>query len=84
MYFLRVYRVVLTHIKLTSESFFFFVTAVCFFLKKLLWQGVAVGRGDFPGGPVVMTLPFNAGVMVGSLVGELRSHIFMGQNPQRT
>ena len=35
--------------------------------RKYLW--------DFPGGPVVKTLPSNAGGRFLSLVGELRSHM---------
>ena len=31
--------------------------------------------GDIPGGPVVKTSPSNAGGTVGSLFGELRSHV---------
>ena len=33
---------------------------------------------DFPGGPVVKTLHFNAGGLVGSLVRELKSNMHYG------
>ena len=39
-------------------------------------------QGDFPGGPMVKTLPSNAGVPVQSLVGELRSHMPCNQKPK--
>ena len=35
-------------------------------------------RQDFPGGPVVESLPFNAGDSVLSLVWELGSHMLCG------
>ena len=34
-------------------------------------------KRDFPGSPVIKTLPSNAGVQVRSLVGELRSHMLL-------
>ena len=34
-----------------------------------------VKKGDFPGGPVVMNPPCNAGDVVHPLIGELRSHM---------
>ena len=32
-------------------------------------------HGDFPDGPAINSLPYNAGTQVWSLVGELRSHM---------
>ena len=40
------------------------------------------GSKDFPGGPVLSTLPPNAGVQVRSLVGELRSHMPHAPKPK--
>ena len=34
---------------------------------------------DFPGGPVVKTLPFNAGGVIPSVVSELGYHVAHGQ-----
>ena len=36
-------------------------------------------RRDISGSPVVETLPFSSGIQVRSLVGELRSHMLLGQ-----
>ena len=38
--------------------------------------------GDFPGVPVIGISPSSAGVWVPSLVGELRSHMPLGQKPK--
>ena len=39
---------------------------------------------DFPGGPVIKSLPSKAGVPVLFLVGELRSHRSLGPNSKQT
>ena len=44
--------------------------------SSLIWNGLC---RDFPGSPVVKTLPSNRGGVVWSLVWELRSHMPHGQ-----
>ena len=49
-------------------------------LLRLQGSGCSKPHGvDFPGGPVVKTLPPNAGGEVPSLFGELRAHMPSGQ-----
>ena len=43
-----------------------------------------VSPWDFPGGPVVMTLPSIVGMQVQSLAGELRSTCLPAKNKQKT
>ena len=53
---------------------------MCVTKKKMSeWNTGRQAGGDFPGGPVVKTLPPNAGAQVPSLVRELRSHTPRGQ-----
>ena len=42
----------------------------------------SIQNGDFPGGPVVNTSPFNEGVWIGSLVRDLRSHMPHSEKPK--
>ena len=52
-----------------------FVSNIVLFLLK--W-----GPWDFPGGPVVKTLPSNAGAQMPPLVRKLRFHMSCGQKKQ--
>ena len=52
--------------------------------KKLIFAStLKLEPGNFSGGPVVKTLPSSAGVPVGFLAGELRSHMPCGQKPEK-
>ena len=54
----------------------------CVSVSSLALEGLQDYFQDFPGGPVVETLPCKAGTRVPFLVGELRSHIHRATKPK--
>ena len=54
----------------------------CVSVSSLALEGLQDYFQDFPGGPVVETLPCKAGTRVPFLVGELRSHIHKATKPK--